>query len=86
MLFRSEAFKEVFPSSAADNAANLAKSVEWLSGHIIYLLQGIGMLLEPLSTLFFGILKVGIGILTGVATVLEQFHQPPRSGFVELIG
>ena len=68
----ADAFKEVFTGSAADNAANLAKSVEWLSGHIGYLLQGIGMLLKPLSTLFFGILKVGIGILTGVATVLTQ--------------
>ena len=67
-----EAFKEVFPKSGVDNIAQLAHSIEWLSGHIGYLLEGIGMLLKPLSTLFFGILKVGIGIIAGVAAVLIQ--------------
>ena len=67
-----EAFKEVFPKSGVENVANLAKSIEWLTVHIGYLLEGIGMLVKPLATLFFGILKVGIGILAGVAAVLIQ--------------
>ena len=67
-----EAFKEVFPKSGVENIANLAKSIEWLTVHIGYLLEGIGMLVKPLATLFFGILKVGIGIIAGVAAVLIQ--------------
>jgi len=72
-----DAFKEVFSSSVADDAAKLAISLERVSVDINDMLRDIGTLVKSLSTLFFSVLKVGIGIITGVAAVLVQMF--PRN-------